>query len=168
MRRSPAQRGAVVGPTDHAMCLRGHMPAEAASGSTAAVDAAQLDPSQPASLQAPTVRLVQPVRRFLERLGGQYAGAQGWPLRCLAVPLQRAPRDGALFMCTSLLYLLAGLPPVLTAQAADVAAAYRSTQIDLFQGTGCCHPGGRVRLPALQEGLPPIRTAAEVAAALPP
>lgn len=142
------QRGALVGPPDCAMCLRGHVPAPArsGSGSPAAVDPAQLDATQPVSLQAPAVRLAQPVRRFLQQLGGQYTGAQDWPLKCVKVPLQRSPYDGALFVCTSILYLLAGLPPLLTAQAADVAAAYRRTQIDIFHGTDCCYPGGRARL----------------------
>ena len=62
----------------------------------------------------------------------------------MQVPLQRHLADGRLFMCTNMLYLLAGLPPLLTPEAADALAPYRRTEVDLFQGTFHCYPGGWV------------------------
>ena len=62
----------------------------------------------------------------------------------MQVPLQRHLADGALFMCTNMLYLLAGLPPLLTPEAADALAPYRRTELDLFQGTEHCYPGAWV------------------------
>lgn len=57
------------------------------------------------------------------------------------MPLQRGLTDGGLFAATSALYLLSGLPPALTPQAADVLAVYRRTEIDLFQDSHYCYPG---------------------------
>lgn len=61
----------------------------------------------------------------------------------LQVPLQRHAGDSALFMCTNALYLLAGLPGQLTPMAADVVSRFRDTDIDLFEGSKSCYPGGR-------------------------
>lgn len=85
-------------------------------------------------------------RQLLVALGGHaYADAAGWPLKSVKVPLQTRAGDSGVFACTTILYLLAGLPPLLTPAAADVLAGYRDTYIELFHGSPFCYHGFMTR-----------------------
>lgn len=88
-----SQCGAVVGPTDGAYCMRGHLPHGYGGEHT--------------DRPSPGEALVADLRAALCTLGGRYAGAQHWPLKAVKVPLQRHAGDSAVFMCMNALHLLA-------------------------------------------------------------
>ena len=85
------------------------------------------------------------IKRYLKYQYNNCIDIDDWPLKNIKVPLLRQPETASLFSCTVALYLLSNLPPLLTAEAADVLRCYRNTEVDLFHMTPYQYPGFMTR-----------------------